>query len=100
MKPRLSITGKVLTVRRMVKDAAGKVEKKTVETVQLFDWGDALTDAGILAGITFFTAMAGAGLTAVTYVKMIPAAAITAGLQFLTILGLKRKLIKPNGGGK
>ena len=58
-----------------------------------FDWGDALADAAIMAGLTFFTTLGG---LAVTDLLKNPAAwlsaGIAAGAQFCAILALKRGL--------
>jgi len=58
-----------------------------------FDWGDAVADAAIMAGLTFFTTLGG---LAVTDLLRNPvgwiSAGISAGAQFFAILALKRGL--------
>jgi len=59
-----------------------------------FDWVDAVFDAGIMAGISFFATLAGAGVSGLEGAKLIGSALISAGATFFTILALKRNLIK------
>lgn len=91
-KVRLSITGMMKVAEGAAKTVKGITEK--------FDWSNAVCDAGILAGITFFTALSGIKIADVETTRAFMGASISAGLQFLTILALKRKLIKSNGGAK
>lgn len=79
MMSRLSRFGKMKMV-----EGNPSAEKK-------FDWGDAIIDAAILSGISFFGALAG---TSVVGQASIGAAGIAAALQFLTIIAIKRRLIK------
>jgi len=57
-----------------------------------FMWSDALIDAGIIAGLTFFTNLAGklAMATAVVFGEAI----VQAFIQFFAFLALKRGLVK------
>lgn len=59
-----------------------------------FDWGDALADAGIMAGSTFFLTLAGMGVAGMmTDIKSaLLGAVIAAGGQFFAILAVKRGL--------
>jgi len=63
-----------------------------------FDWGDAVLDAAIMAGLTFFTTLGG---LAVTDLIRSPvgwvAAGIAAASQFFLVLALKRGLVKKGG---
>jgi len=59
-----------------------------------FNWRDALTDAGIMAGLTFFTALGGLGATGAITPREILAAGIAAATQFFMVLALKRGLRK------
>lgn len=59
-----------------------------------FDWADAVYDAVIMAGISFFATLAGAGVSGLEGLKLIGSALISAGATFFTILALKRNLIK------
>lgn len=72
----------------LIKDETNPEEKKK------FDWKEAIIDAGILSGITFFTTIGGTSAVGVQGPNGIVAAGISAVLQFLTILAVKRKLIK------
>ena len=60
-----------------------------------FDWEDALIDAGIMSGLSFFGALAGLGVVGLLKDPLmgILAAGITAGVQFFSILAIKRRLI-------
>ena len=53
-----------------------------------------MIDSAILSGLTFFTALGGMGVTGVIGLEAIKAAAITAGIQFCTVIAVKRGLIK------
>jgi len=85
MKDRLSVTG-------LMRAVEGGVLKAT-KTAEKFDWCDALADAAIVSGIGFFAAFGGTGLAGVPSKEAIWAATVTAAVQFLTIMGLKRGLI-------
>jgi hypothetical protein len=60
-----------------------------------FDWGNALIDAGITSGITFFSALGGGAVAGVNGIHMIESATIAAFSQFFVFLALKRGLVKP-----
>jgi len=58
-----------------------------------FDWSDALVDAGIIGGLTFFSSLGGLGVTGLlTGPEGWLAAAIAAGTQFFLTLAIKRGL--------
>lgn len=59
-----------------------------------FDWKDAIADAAIMAGISFFGTLAGIGATGITTnpITGFLAAAIAAGSEFCAILAIKRGL--------
>ena len=57
-----------------------------------FDWRDALADAGITAGLTFFTSLGGASLFVSDPWRALGTAAIAAAGQFFLFLALKRGL--------
>jgi len=65
-----------------------------------FNWKDALADAGVMAGMTFFTTLGGLGVTGLASEPKtsLLAAAISAGAQFFAVLAVKRGL-KPKEGG-
>ena len=59
-----------------------------------FDWNDALIDAGIAAGVTFFATVGGIGVAGLLDdpVKALIAAVIAAGGSFFTWLAMKRNI--------
>ncbi|GAJ10839.1 unnamed protein product [marine sediment metagenome] len=60
-----------------------------------FDWKDAVMDAGISAGLTFFTTLGALGaMHMLSSAEGYVAAGIAAGGQFFAILCMKRGLIK------
>jgi len=61
-----------------------------------FDWADAILDAAIMSGLTFFTTLGAMGATGlITDMKQtLLAAIISSGTEFFAILAMKRKLVK------
>ena len=61
-----------------------------------FDWKDALLDASIMAGLSFFTTLAGLGASGLLGdpTKALLSAGIASAVQFFTMLGIKRGLVK------
>jgi len=61
-----------------------------------FNWGDALADAAIMAGMTFFATLGGLGVTGLTSdpKATLLAAIISAGSEFFAVLLVKRGLTK------
>ena len=59
-----------------------------------FDWGNAICDAVILSGITFFGTIGGTAYVGVAGKDILIAGLIAAGSQFFAVLALKRGLIK------
>jgi len=59
-----------------------------------FNWKDALIDAGIMACLTFFTALGGLGATGVISAREILAAGIAGATEFFMVLAIKRGLKK------
>ena len=59
-----------------------------------FDWKDALIDAGILACLTFCTALGGLSATGVIGARELVSATIAAATQFFMTLAIKRGLKK------
>jgi len=59
-----------------------------------FDWDDALIDAGIAAGVTFFATLGGIGVAGLfdEPMKACAAALIAAGGSFFTWLAMKRNV--------
>lgn len=58
-----------------------------------FDWTDAIADAAIVSGLTFFTALGGSAIF-LEPSKAVISATISAGGQFFLFLALKRGLRK------
>ena len=61
-----------------------------------FDWGNALADAGIMAGLSFFGALGGISAVGVPTVPALCGAGVTALFNFFLFLAGKRGLVKPN----
>jgi len=78
--PKLSFRGE------MVMNGGNPTEK--------FNWADAVFDATIMSGISFFATLAGAGVSGLEGARLIGSALISAGATFFTILAIKRNLIK------
>ena len=57
-----------------------------------FNWRDAFIDAGIMAGLTFFTSLGGLGATGIVASREIIAAGIAAATELFIVLALKRGL--------
>ena len=62
---------------------------------QKFDWENALIDAIITSGITFFSALGGGAVAGLTDIHILEAATVAAFSQFFVFLALKRGLVKP-----
>lgn len=60
-----------------------------------FDWKDAVLDAGVSAGLTFFITLGALSVTSLlSNTEGYVAAGIAAGGQFFAILAAKRGLVK------
>jgi hypothetical protein len=72
-------------------DAHGRVDPNGK-----FDWQDAVIDAVIMAGLTFFTTLGGMGATGLLSnpKTSVLAAGIAAATEFFAILAVKRGLTK------
>jgi hypothetical protein len=57
-----------------------------------FDWKDAVIDAAIISGSTFFTTIGGSGLVGVSTIDSIKVAGIAAAAEFFAWLTIKRGL--------
>jgi len=60
-----------------------------------FNWRDALIDAAIMGGLTFFTCLGGSATTGILTPREVLSAAIAAATQFFLILAIKRGLKEP-----
>ena len=65
-----------------------------INSVGEFDWDDALIDAAIAAGVTFFTTLGGLGVAGLLDdpTRALLAAFIAAGGSFFTWLAMKRNI--------
>jgi len=57
-----------------------------------FNWKDAVVDAGIMAGLTFFTSLGGTSAVSVPTVQGVLAAGVAACTEFFLVLAIKRGL--------
>jgi hypothetical protein len=57
-----------------------------------FNWRDAVIDAAIIAGVTFFSSLGGMALAGIPTLELCFPAAIAAGTQFCLTLAIKRGL--------
>ena len=72
------------------------VNNKTTGVEQKFDWGNALIDAVITSGITFFSTLGGTAITGdINTTHILISATVAASSQFFVFLALKRGLVKP-----
>lgn len=72
------------------------INNKTSAIEQKFDWGNALIDAIITSGITFFSTLGGTALAGdINTVHILISATVAAFSQFFVFLALKRGLVKP-----
>ena len=57
-----------------------------------FDWKDAVMDAGIMSGLTFFSSLGGFTAVGVPAPETLIGALVSAGAQFFLTLAIKRGL--------
>lgn len=62
---------------------------------QKFDWADALIDAIIISGLTFFTTLGGGSIAGLGMVAGLKAATVASCAQFFIFLALKRGIVQP-----
>jgi hypothetical protein len=62
---------------------------------QKFDWVDALADAAIISGLTFFSTLGGGSVAGLGMIAGLKAATIAAFAQFFVFLALKRGIVQP-----
>ena len=72
------------------------VTPSTNQATPKFDWANALADAGIMSGLSFFGALGGISAVGVPTVPALCGAGITALFDFFLFLALKRGLVKPS----
>jgi hypothetical protein len=59
-----------------------------------FDWVNALIDAAIISGLTFFSTLGGGSVAGLNGLSAMEAAAIAACAQFFLFLALKRGIVQ------
>jgi hypothetical protein len=62
--------------------------------VKKFDWTDALVNAAIISGLTFFSTLGGGSVAGLEGLSALKAAAIAACAQFFVFLALKRGIVQ------
>jgi hypothetical protein len=62
--------------------------------MQKFDWEDALVDAAIISGLTFFSTLGGGSVAGLEGLSALKAAAVAACAQFFVFLALKRGIVQ------
>lgn len=62
---------------------------------QSFDWRDALMDAAIISGLTFFSSLGGGSVAGLSMLAALKAALVAACAQFFVFLSLKRGIVQP-----
>ena len=83
--PRLSVKGLII---HCVNDLTNVSEQK-------FDWTDALIDAVIISGLTFFSTLGGGSVVGLEGLSGLKAATVAACAQFFVFLALKRGIVQP-----
>lgn len=69
-------------------------DKATNIVEQKFDWENALVDAAITSGLTFFSALGGSAVAGLDSIPGIKAAIIAAFTQFFIFLAFKRGIVQ------
>ena len=69
-------------------------DKATNVIEQKFDWENALIDAAITSGVTFFSALGGSAVAGLDSIPGIKAAIVAAFAQFFVFLALKRGIVQ------
>jgi len=107
-----SVTKPTLTIKGKLLNCLGELKRKNLTltvrgfmicctnnsttAVAKFDWGNALIDAIITSGITFFSALGGTAIAGdINTVHILTSATVAAFSQFFVFLALKRGLVKP-----
>ena len=81
--PRLSVKGIIVHCV----NAANRLEQR-------FDWADALIDAVIVSGLSFFSTLGGGSIAGLSGIAGLKAATIAACAQFFIFLALKRGIVQ------
>ena len=81
-----------LTVKGFVKYCTNTL---TNAVEQKFDWNNALIDAAITSGLTFFSTLGGSSVAGLECASGMKAGLIAALAQFFVFLALKRGIVQP-----
>ncbi|MCW4009165.1 MAG: hypothetical protein NWF05_00905 [Candidatus Bathyarchaeota archaeon] len=82
--PTLTVKGFVVSC---ADNANGAVTRK-------FDWGNALIDAVITSGLTFFSTLGGGTVAGLSCISGVEVAMVAAFTQFFVFLALKRGIVQ------
>ena len=82
--PRLTAKGLIVYCANSITNVA----------MQKFDWADALVDAAIISGLTFFSSLGGGSIAGLEVPSAFKAAAIAGFAQFFVFLALKRGIVQ------
>ena len=104
-KPTLTIRGRYLNCLNKAKSSKTPTltikgfiihcaDKATNAIEQKFDWENALIDAAIISGVTFFSALGGSAVAGLDSIPGIKAAVVAAFTQFFVFLALKRGIVQ------
>lgn len=91
----MSLASRLLSAFSLVSAYRASNGTRSHEENNNFNWRDAIADALIYAGFSFFFTLSGISIAQIVTepVKALLAAGISAGLAFFTLLSLKRGLI-------
>ena len=79
-----------LTIKGFIVYCTNKVDN--IE--KRFDWENALLDAAIISGVTFFSTLGGGAVAEISFLHTVEAAVVAALSQFFVFIALKRGLIR------
>jgi hypothetical protein len=80
-----------LTVKGLIIYCANSISNVQVKR---FDWIDALVDAAIISGLTFFSTLGGGSVAGLEGFSVLKAATVAACAQFFIFLALKRGIVQ------
>jgi hypothetical protein len=80
-----------LTVEGLIVYCANSIANNQI---QKFDWTDALVDAAIISGLTFFSTLGGGSVAGLEGLSIFKAAAVATFAQFFIFLALKRGIVQ------
>jgi hypothetical protein len=80
-----------LTIKGIIIQCSDNIASTLIEK---FDWADAIIDASIVSGLTFFSTLSGGSVAGLDGLPAFKAAAIAASAQFFIFLALKRGIVQ------